>query len=198
MDDGRGNEKGTSNEIHRESEKVDLESPVTQKVLDKAKVEREKAEEYLVRLQYLQAEFDNYRKRVDRERFEMVQAGVDKLLRDMLDVIDELELAVTVAKNTDDKEVVVNGVQMVLKKLHILLDKEGLTSIDAIGEDYNPVFHEVIQQVPVDDTLDGKIVEEVRKGYILRGKVIRASMVKVGVSAKKLKNNNSEVLDKNE
>jgi molecular chaperone GrpE len=162
-----------------QNERIELEDELEQ--------ERVRAEDYLRRLQYLQAEFDNYRKRVDRERDEMNRSAADRLLVDLLSVFDELRIAIEVAKNTEDREVIVTGLQMVLKKLNSLFEKEGLKPIESVGKEFDPNLHEVIQRVETDGGDERRIVEEVRKGFTLRGKVIRSSLVKVGVAPKETK-----------
>jgi molecular chaperone GrpE len=161
------------------NEKIELEDELEQ--------EHAKTEDYLRRLQYLQAEFDNYRKRVERERDEMNRSAADRLLVDLLNVFDELRIAIEVAKKTEDKEVIVAGLEMVLKKLNSLFEKEGLKPIEAVGKEFDPNLHEAIQQVKSADEDQGRIVEEVRRGFTLRGKVIRSSLVRVGVAPKKAK-----------
>lgn len=141
----------------------------------------EKAEDYLRRLQYLQAEFDNYRKRVEREKDETSRVIADRLLVSLLEVYDELQIAIDVAKKADDEEVVVSGLEMVLKKLEAIFMKEGLKPIEAQGRKFDPNYHEMVGRVESKDA-EGRIVEEVRKGFTLRGKVIRSSLVKVGAA----------------
>jgi molecular chaperone GrpE len=163
-------------------EEKEAQLPKTTQDLEEAlRQEHERAEDYLRRLAYLQAEFENYRKRVEKERHEMNQVAADKLVVSMLDVVDELEMAVAVAKKSNDKEAIVKGLEMVLRKFSGLLENEGLRPIESVGRDFDPTVHEVIQRVPVSEDMKGKVVEEVRKGYTLRGKVIRSGLVKVGV-----------------
>jgi molecular chaperone GrpE len=154
---------------------------------DELKQEHAKAEDYLRRLQYLQAEFDNYRKRVERERDEMNRSAADRLLADLLNVFDELRIAIKAAKETEDQKLIVAGLEMVLKKLNSLFEKEGLKPIEAVGKEFDPNLHEAVQRVEAADEDEGRIVEEVRKGFTLRGKVIRSSLVKVGVAPKETK-----------
>jgi molecular chaperone GrpE len=161
------------------NEKIELEDELEQ--------EHAKAEDQLRRLQYLQAEFDNYRKRVERERGEMSRAAADRLLVDLLSVFDELRIAIEVAKKTEDKEAIVAGLEMVLKKLNSLFESEGLKPIEAVGKEFDPNLHEAIQQVELTDEDEGRVVEEIRRGFTLRGKVIRGSLVKVGVAPKEAK-----------
>ena len=139
-----------------------------------------KANDYLQSLQYLQAEFDNYRKRVERDRDETNRVVADRLLVSLLDVYDELQIAIDVAKKSDDKETVVSGLGMVLRKLEALFASQGMKPIEAVGKKFDPNIHEAIEAAPPTD--DGLISEEVRRGFMLRGKVIRSSLVKVGAA----------------
>jgi molecular chaperone GrpE len=157
-------------------------SVIDERLEEELKEANSRADSYLQRLQYLQAEFDNYRKRIEREREESNRIGADKLLVSVLNVLDELELAIDVAKKSDDRVVIVAGLEMVLKKLNSVLQKDGLEPVAAEGKDFDPHLHEAVGTVESDDEHAGKVVEEVRKGFTLRGKVIRSSLVKVGVA----------------
>ena len=180
------NESEKASTAPQTHETTDLQE-ATEELEEELKLEHMKADDYLRRLQYLQAEFDNYRRRVEREREEMNRAAVDKLLADMISVVDELEMAIQVAKKSDEREIVVAGLEMVLKKLNSMLQRGGLTPVEAVGKEFDPNLHEAIQSVESDDEQIGRVVEEVRKGFTLRGKVIRSSLVKVGVASKEVK-----------
>ena len=141
--------------------------------------EREKSNEYLNRLKYLQADFENYRKRMEKEIREIAQAGKERLVLNLLNVIDELELAIHSGRETENKQALLEGVEMTLKKMRITLGQEGLSRIDAVGKSYDPNLHEVVMKVPTKDQDENVVIEEVRTGYILRDKVIRPSIVKI-------------------
>ena len=141
--------------------------------------EHERSNEYLNRLKYLQADFENYRKRVDKEIHEMAQRGNEKLIFSLLSVIDELELALSSGKETENKQALLDGVEMTLKKMYTTLEREGLAKIEVVGKTFDPKLHEVAIEVPTKEHDEGVVIEEVRKGFMLRGKVIRPSMVKI-------------------
>jgi molecular chaperone GrpE len=173
-----------------------VELPKSTEALEEAlRKEHERAEEYLLKLKYLQAEFENYRKRVDREKTEASSTIADKMVIQLLNVLDEMELALIVAKKTDDRQALISGIEMMKKKLSALLEEYGVRPIEALGKVFDPSLHEAVQQVESSEDEEGKVVEEVRRGYTLRGKVIRASMVKVGALTKKdeKQNHNSGV-----
>lgn len=144
--------------------------------------EREKAERYLTQLKYLQADFENFQKRIQKEIDQKIQLSNEKLIANLLCVIDELELAVQAGKQTEDCGVIVSGIEMVLKKLYETLENEGLERIEAVGKPFDPIKHEVAEKIVTTEYADGTIVEEIRKGFVLKDKVIRPSMVKVALT----------------
>jgi len=148
--------------------------------LEKAlELEKQRADEYLNRLKYLQADFENYQKRVKREQEELVKRGSEQLIVKLLGVVDDLERAIEASKSSSDKEVLVSGVEMVLKQLQASLAEEGLSQIEAVGKPLDPELHEAIATVETDQYPENIIVRVLRKGYSLNGKVIRPSMVEV-------------------
>jgi len=141
--------------------------------------EKAKADEYLNRLKYLQADFENYQKRVEREREELLKRGNEELIMKLLSVVDDLERAVEAGKSSSDKEVLVSGVEMVLKQFQAALAEEGLSQIEAVGKPLDPELHEAVSTVETDQCPENIIVRVLRKGYSLNGKVIRPSVVEV-------------------
>src|SRR5260370_4951857 len=159
---------------------VEKEEPQAQ--LDEAKEELEKekarSDDYLRRLQYLQADFENYRKRVEKEMSDNRQFGNQRLLSDLIIVNDELELALREAEETNENPTILEGVGMVHKRLQTILSKEGVEKIQSTGSKFNPGLHDAALRVESDEA-EGTIVEEIRQGYTLKGKVLRPSIVKV-------------------
>jgi molecular chaperone GrpE len=140
--------------------------------------ERKNSDEYLNKLKYLQADFENYKKRVTREIGDAVNFGNQKLITELLTVLDELEYAINAGKNSNNKDALLHGVEITLKKLYGLLEKEGLSKIETVGKEFNPFNHEVVQRVSGDGD-EELIVEEIRVGFTLKGKVLRPSLVKI-------------------
>src|SRR5712692_559823 len=140
--------------------------------------EKEKSEDFLRRLQYLQADFENYRKRVEKEMGDAKRFGNERLLSDLLLVEDELELAYVKAWESKQNPVLLEGVSMVLKRLQGLLSKEGVERIPGEGSKFNPDYHEAALK-GTSEKEEGTVVEEVRPGYLLKGRVLRPSIVKV-------------------
>ena len=153
--------------------------------------EKKRSEEYLTRLKYLQADFENFKKRFDSEAEQIKNYGNERLVLQLLDVVDELELAVKNGEISSSPEPLIEGVEMTLKKLRKVLEQEGVSPIDnPEGKVFDPTRHNAIAVVERDDVKDSTVIEEIRKGYMMRGKVIRPSIVKVAVKSSKNNQNN--------
>lgn len=147
--------------------------------------EKKRSEEYLTRLKYLQADFENLKKRCDRQIAEAKSYCTERLVIELLEVADELELALKTAQSADSAKLLIEGVQMTLKKLRKVLEQEGVSTIACEGKIFDPSRHNAVATIERDD-IDGCVVaEEVRKGYIMKDKVIRPSIVKVAVNPSK-------------
>ncbi len=141
--------------------------------------EQDKAQEYLRRLKYLQADFENYRKRTEREAAELAVRCNEKLVAELLCVVDDLERALDSGKETDDASALLKGVEMIHRNLTRMLEREGLECIDAVGKVFDPKFHEVVVKIPRNDCEEGLVLEEVRRGFVFKGRVLRPCMVNV-------------------
>jgi len=132
----------------------------------------------------LYAEFENYRKRVGKEKEELVRYGNESLLYELLPVIDSLELALKHATGEENSGLV-KGVEITLKELHRTLEKFGLSRIDSSGKEFDPSVHHAMTQVERDDLDEKMVAEELRPGYLYNDKVLRPSLVSVSVKPKK-------------
>ncbi|MCK5592918.1 nucleotide exchange factor GrpE, partial [Candidatus Bathyarchaeota archaeon] len=101
------------------------------------------------------------------------------LIVNLLNVIDELELALHSGRETENKQSILEGVEMTLRKMSSALEQEGLAKIKAVGETFDPGLHEIVMKVSTKEHDENVVIEEVRTGYMFRGKVIRTSIVKV-------------------
>jgi len=142
-------------------------------------LEQAKSREYLDRLKYLQADFENYRKRMEKEFQEVTQRSNERLILNLLNVIDDLESAIETGKTTENVSALLEGIEMTYRKLYTTLEREGLTRLEAVGKPFDPNIHEILVKVPTKDNEDGIVIEEVRKGFMFKGKVIRPSVVKI-------------------
>ncbi len=146
--------------------------------------ERKRNEEYLTSLRYLQADFENYRKRVDKEIRELRDYSTVGLVSRLIPVLDNLELAVASAASAED-EGLLEGVKMVQKSLVSALEAEGLREVAAVGAPFNPSIHEAVDKVQGKHVGEDLVIEELRKGYTFKGRILRPSAVKVEMAAKR-------------
>lgn len=126
----------------------------------------------------LYAEFENYKKRVNKDKEELIRYGNENLLYELLPVIDNLEMALKHASD-NVSEGLVQGVEITLKELQKTLEKFGLSTIEASDRPFDPLIHHAMMQVERDDVDEKTVVEELRKGYTYRDKVLRPSLVAV-------------------
>ena len=135
----------------------------------------QKIDELTDTLKRLQAEFENFKKRIESEKKEFVKYAKSDIIKNILPVIDSFELAL---KNTNNSEKLVEGIKMIYAHLYSILESEGLRPIKAFGEKFDPYKHEVLMKESSDKPED-TILEEIQKGYTLNDKVLRFSKVKV-------------------
>ena len=131
------------------------------------------------RLLRLHAEFENYKKRMARERSEFVKFANEALILEFLPVLDNLERAVAMANSGMDAQGVAEGLDIILRLFQTTLEKAGTKVIEALGHEFDPNLHQAVAQVESTDGRDDIVVEEVQKGYLLEGRLLRPSMVKV-------------------
>jgi len=140
------------------------------------------AEQRWDRLLRLQAEFDNYRKRVERDRDEARLRATEDLMQDLLPVLDHFELGLTTPASSVDGAVLMTGMRLIQRQLHQVLERAGLRQLDASGQRFDPNIHEAVGCVPTRDAPEGTIVEQVRNGYCLHERLLRPAGVRVAVA----------------
>ena len=124
------------------------------------------------------AEFDNYRRRIERERREQADQAVVDLLQELLLVVDDFDRALEVDSG-EDLAAYRKGVELIQGKLHDLLRKQGLKPIDALGTDFDPNIHQAVMHEVSPEHREGEVIGELRKGYVLNDRLLRPAMVKV-------------------
>ena len=129
----------------------------------------------------LYSEFDNYKKRTGKERIDLIKTAGIEIISEMIPVLDDLERAVKSNEKVNDIEAIKNGIKLIYNKLANSLTKKGLEPLESIGNDFDAELHEAITSIAApSEEMKGKIVDEVEKGYLLNGKVIRYAKVIVG------------------
>lgn len=142
--------------------------------IKKLKEEKEHLQDQLLRKI---AEFDNYKKRTGREFIERVQNANEKLITELLPVLDDMKRALDHAEQSKEVNSLLEGTELIQKKMLGILEKQGLEPLPAEGEDFDPDQHDALMQIEKENVESGMIIEEHLRGYILNGKVIRHSQV---------------------
>ena len=137
------------------------------------------AEDHYSQWQRLQADFDNYRKRTQKEKIELIKYASERLVGDLLPVLDNFDRAVSAAKVNPDFTSFSQGVEMILRQMQTALSKEGLKAMEAVGQPFDPNLHDAVLRVESEEYPENTVVEEVQKGYYLKEKLLRPCMVKV-------------------
>ncbi|WP_036603593.1 nucleotide exchange factor GrpE [Olivibacter sitiensis] len=172
-------------EIDNQNEENQKEAPGAQEgkasstdELAKIKAELEEANNKYLRLY---AEFDNFKRRISKERVELLQTAGKEVIADMLTVLDDFDRALKAIENTNEIAPIKEGVELVHHKLKSTLSKKGLKEMQAIGSDFDPEVHEAVTKIPSPTPdMEGKIIDQVEKGYYLNDKVLRHAKVVVG------------------
>lgn len=138
-----------------------------------------KADEHYGQLLRLQADFDNYRKRTQKEKTEIIKYASERVVGELLPVLDNFDRAISSAQVNPDFSAFSQGVEMILRQLQTALNKEGLKAIEALGQPFDPNLHDAVLRVESEEHSENTVVEELQKGYYLNEKVLRPSMVKV-------------------
>jgi molecular chaperone GrpE len=160
------------------AEAATQEAPIEGTDLETLRAERDEAQDRLLRLQ---AEFDNYRKRLERERRDLHEHFTAEILTDFLPVIDDMERAIEAARVSADPAVASHrqGLELILKQLLELLERRGVAPIAALGADFDPNFHQAVGQDVSAVHREGEVTEDMRRGYRIGDRLLRPSMVKV-------------------
>jgi molecular chaperone GrpE len=159
---------------------VEAETPAARAELDQLKGERD---QLLDRLARLQAEFENARKRAERERTEFRDYATGSVVEQFLPVVDNFELAL---KSTGTAEQLRQGVELIVKQMEEILRQLQVNPIPTVGEQFDPRIHEALGSVERDDLPDQHVAEEVRRGYKLRERLLRPALVRVAHNPKQI------------
>lgn len=142
---------------------------------------KEEAKSHYEKLLRAMADFENYRKRMDRDKQDLVRYANEELISELLSVLDHLEQAMSHIKQSSNEEAknLALGVELVGKQLVSALEKFGLKAVDAEGEQFDPKLHEALQMVDAEGAAPGIVLEQHRRGYVLNGRLLRPALVNV-------------------
>ena len=171
----------TVEEVVEEST-VETEKPTKEKA-KKAKKKKDDKEEKIAELSdkllRQMAEFDNFRKRTEKEKSAMYEIGAKDIIEKLLPVVDNFERGLVAVPETEKEDAFVTGMEMIYKQLMTMLEGVGVKPIEAVGQEFNPDLHNAVMHVEDETVGDNIVVEEFQKGYTYRDSVVRYSMVKV-------------------
>ena len=129
------------------------------------------------RLMRQMAEFDNFRKRTEKEKQQMYSIGASEVVEKLLPVVDNFERGLAAMTEEEKETSFAQGIEMIYKQLMTVLEDLGVASIEAVGVEFNPDFHNAVMQAPSEEYASGVITQELQKGYLYKEKVVRHSMV---------------------
>ena len=174
-------EERTKSEESKPSEYEEIEAPESheKELLNELEATKKQLDEEKDRCLRMGAEFDNFRKRTLRERDEFVKYANEKLILELIDILENLERGLENVKKSENKDKLIEGMELIYKQFKNVLEKNGLVPIKAMGEKFDPYKHEAMMQTLTDEHEDGTVLEEFGRGYMLNNKVIRYSKVRV-------------------
>ncbi len=172
-------------EAHEEHKKKKKKEEILEELKQKLEEKEKEVGELKERLLYQQADFENFKKLKAKEKQEALKFGNETLVKDLLPVIDNLERAIQHGCKSEDSRAIVEGVELTLNSFLKVLEKFGVTRVDALEREFDPNVHEAIAQEAREDKAPGTVVTELQKGYIMDGRLLRPSMVTVAKSSEK-------------
>ncbi len=156
-----------------EKKKVEL----TQEEYDDLVVKADERDEFYNKWLTVHAEYENTRKRMEKEQLMGIKFANEGIISRLFPIVDNFDMALDAMDKADDKAAVMDGIKLVQKEFHRVMDESGVEQIKTVGEEFDPNVHEAVQAVETDEQPDGTILEEVRSGYLLNGRLLRAAQV---------------------
>ncbi len=171
--------KETAAEGQTEKEKEEAEEPESMKKKKKKEKWEEKIEELEDRVKRQMAEFDNFRKRTEKEKSHMYEVGARDVIEKILPVVDNFERGLATVPEDQKNDPVIDGMDKIYRQLMTVLTDLGVEPIEAVGKEFDPNFHNAVMHVEDEELGENVVAEEFQKGYLYKDTVIRHSMVKV-------------------
>lgn len=177
-----------------EGEEVEALRAEIESVKNELRKAKESSESSLNKVRYLMADFDNYRKQMEKQLASKAESIKAELLLKFLNIRDDYLRALSVARQSKSEQVVViEGLEGIMKNIDSLLASEGVREIEAVGTPFDPNVHDAIAYSARDDLAENTVTAEIRKGYILNGRVLRPSLVEISKIVKNSVNNTKEM-----
>ena len=165
-----------NDEVKEEEKEVEIEIVEEKSELEILKEEVLDSKDKYLRLQ---AEFQNYKKRVEKQRTDLIKYSHGEVIKDILPIIDNFERAIDSAKDSENSESLIEGIELIKKSFDEFLENRKIEVVKTVGEKFDTKYHHAVMKEESDKHEDNEIIQELQKGYILEGKVLRYAMVKV-------------------
>ena len=165
--------------VHKKSTKKEEKKKIelTQKEYEDLMVKADERDEFYNKWLKVHAEYENTRKRMEREQVTGIKFANEIIISRLFPIVDNFDMALEAMDKAEDKDAVMDGIKLVQKEFHRVMDENGVEKIKTVGEEFDPNVHEAVQAVETDEEADGIILEEVRAGYLLNGRLLRAAQV---------------------
>ena len=158
---------------------MNAEEPEKKEEMSPEDIQAQKAKENLEQLLRLKADFENTKKRLEREKQEQVKFANERLLTEILPIVDNFDRAMASLTEGHDPGKVKQGLKLAQDELHQVLESHGVQVVKALGEPFDPQWHEAVAEVESADAKEGTVVDEIQRGYLLNGRLIRPSRVRI-------------------
>ena len=177
--------------IETQPEDVSEETPPIDPIAQRLEEAEQKANDYYDKLLRVSAEFENYKKRTAREMQEVVKYANEKLIKELLTVVDNLERAIDSASgHYDENDPLIQGVHLTLNETLKMLERHQVKPVTSLGEPFDPTFHQAMMQEEVEDRPPNTVVKELQKGYLIHDRLLRPALVAVSKGCSAVKQNN--------
>ena len=173
------NEKETKHEVNAAQESKDNTQAASPEEIEELRKKAAERDEYHNKWLSALAECDNTRKRMEKERANSIKFANEDIIMKLCPIMDNFDRAISAMDKADDKMAVIDGIKMVQKEFHRVLEDNGVIRIKTEGEKFDPHLHEALEIIETDKYPDGDIIEEARPGYTLNNRLIRPAQVKV-------------------
>jgi len=169
----------------KKSEKKELMVEISEKEFEELKKKAEERDEYCNKWMMVHAEYENTSKRIEKEKTNHIRFANEGIISEMFPIMDNFDMALDAMEKAKDKAAVMDGIRMVQKEFHKVLEDNGVKKIETEGKQFDPNVHEAVLVVPTTDDPDGAILEEARTGYTLNDRLLRPAQVKVAKNDEK-------------
>jgi molecular chaperone GrpE len=175
MNKRKKHEEKTENEVSEDTQ----ESVITPEEIGELREKAAERDEYYSKWLNVHAEYENTKKRLEKEKYEHIRFANEGIIARLFPIMDNFDMAFAAMEKAEDKGAMLEGIKLVQKEFHRVLEDSGVKKIETLGRQFDPNIHEAVMAVETDEAPDGEILEEVRSGYMYNDRLLRAAQVRV-------------------